>query len=129
MFDFFEAIENSGLVSYISGSNLLFGTFTAMHYFTLFILTGMAVVFDLHLLGLVARKQTTADFADEIFPWTWMAMGIRTISAAMELWMPKTMRGRCNLCPTRRGPSLIPTRPSSPPRSAAAAARPPGSCA
>ena len=80
MFEFFEAIENSWLISSISGSNLLYGTFTAMHYFTLFILTGTAVAFDLHLLGFVAKKQTTADFADEVFPWIWTAMGFALFS-------------------------------------------------
>jgi hypothetical protein len=84
--DFFEAIENLGWVGYIAHTNVPYGFFTVLHYFTLFVMTGTVVTFDLHLLGFVAKDQTSTQFADEIFPWTWTAMGLAIFSGA-TLWL------------------------------------------
>lgn len=86
MGNFWEAVEHFWLISHIATSNPVYGTLTVMHYFTLFVLTGTAVIFDLHLLGWVAAEQTNSQFADEIFPWTWTALGIAVFSG-FALWL------------------------------------------
>ena len=81
-----ERIEHTYVISSLASSNVGYGTFTVMHYFTLFALTGTALVFDLRLLDLVAKKQTLAEFADEIFPWIWATMGLALFSGTV-LWL------------------------------------------
>jgi hypothetical protein len=78
--DFLQGVEQLGWVVAFSKSNFWYGLVTAMHYFTFFVLTGTAVAFDLRLLGLVAKKQRAADFADEIFPWIWTSMALAVFS-------------------------------------------------
>jgi hypothetical protein len=104
MYEFLEAVENSKFMTTIATSNPVYGTLTAMHYFTLFLLTGMAVAFDLHLLGVVARRQTTADFADEIFPWLWTSMGLALFSGFS---LALTSAGDYYLSPVMRWKILI----------------------
>jgi hypothetical protein len=81
--DLFEAFEHWGPVVAFSKSVFWFGLFTAMHYFTLFCLTGTAVAVDLRLLGLVAKDQSATEFADELFPWLWTLMVLAIFSGFM----------------------------------------------
>jgi hypothetical protein len=86
MGDFFEAIEHTWLISHIATSNPVYGTLTAMHYFTLFIVVGTAVIMDLRLLNLVGTRQQLSAFADDIFPWIWTALGLAVFSG-FSLWL------------------------------------------
>jgi hypothetical protein len=86
MGNFWEAVEHTKFISHIASSNPVYGTLTAMHYFTLFVLTGTAVIFDMHLFGWVAKDTTSTQFAEEIFPWTWAALAFALFSG-FALWL------------------------------------------
>jgi hypothetical protein len=84
--DFFEGIEHVRLVDFIAHTNVPYGFFTVLHYFTLFFLMGAVVVYDLRLLGVIAKDQTATQFADEVFPWIWTAMTLAIFSGCV-LWL------------------------------------------
>lgn len=86
MGEFWSQVQDSQFITHVATTNAIFGTLTAMHYFTLFLLTGSCVIFDLHLFGWVAKDTTSTEFAQEIFPWTWTFLALAMLSG-FSLWL------------------------------------------
>ena len=80
MLNFCEWLEHTVLVSTIAGTGWMYATFSVVHYFSLFVLVGTIVLIDLRVLGVAARSQRIAALAEQLFPWTWTALGLALFS-------------------------------------------------
>jgi hypothetical protein len=80
--DILEGLEQTGWVLAFGKSNFWYGLTTALHYFSMFIVTGTSVIFDMYLLGFVAKGQKASEFAEQVFPWHRQSGG-RTFDLAM----------------------------------------------
>jgi uncharacterized membrane protein YbaN (DUF454 family) len=51
-----------------------------IHYFSLFLIVGTIAAVDLRLLDLGGRRQTATQLAEQLFPWTWIGLGLSILS-------------------------------------------------
>jgi hypothetical protein len=58
----------------------MYQTASVTHYFSLFILVGTAIIVDLRVLGLAARRQSVVQFSAQLFPWIWTALCLALLS-------------------------------------------------
>jgi hypothetical protein len=72
--DILDGLQQTSWVLAFGKSNFWYGLTTALHYFSMFILTGTSVIFDMYLLGFVAKGQKAGEFAEQVFPWIWTSM-------------------------------------------------------
>src|ERR1700689_2898331 len=79
-----EFMEHWGWVQYVSTTAWLYSSISAIHYFTLFIVVGTAVLIDLRVLGLAATRKPIVEFAEQIFPWMWGAFWLAILSGFLE---------------------------------------------
>jgi hypothetical protein len=77
---FFQWLEHSPLITVISNSKWMYPAVEVTHFFSLFLLVGTIAVVDLRLLGLAGRRQTVTELAEQLFPWTWMGLGLSVLS-------------------------------------------------
>jgi len=80
LLNFCEWLEHTALISTIAGTGWMYASFSVLHYFSLFVLVGTIVLIDLRVLGLAARSQRIATVAEQLFPWTWTALGLALFS-------------------------------------------------
>ena len=78
--DFFQWLEHSWLITTISNSKWLYPAVEVTHFFSLFLLVGTAAVVDLRLLGLAGRRQSVSELAEQLFPWSWIGLGLCVLS-------------------------------------------------
>ena len=79
-----EFMEHWGWVQYVSMTAWLYSGISAIHYFTLFIAVGTAVLVDLRVLGLAGTTKPVGQFANQIYPWMWGAFWVAVISGFLE---------------------------------------------
>jgi len=77
---FFEWLEHSRWVTAISESGWMYPAVEILHFFSLFLLVGTIAVVDLRLLGFAGRGQSAAQLAEQLFPWTWIGLGLAVFS-------------------------------------------------
>ena len=80
MHNFGEWLEHFSWVQTIGTTAWLYSSISVIHYFTLFIMVGCAVIVDLRMLGLAARRQPVVQFARQVFPWMWTAFALAVLS-------------------------------------------------
>jgi hypothetical protein len=80
MLNFCAWLEHTSLISTIAETGWMYATFSVMHYFSLFVLVGTIVLIDLRVLGVAARSQSITLVAEQLFPWTWIALGVALFS-------------------------------------------------
>jgi hypothetical protein len=51
-----------------------------VHYFSLFVVVGSAVMVDLRILEIAARRRTLAQLGRQLFPSIWIALGFAVLS-------------------------------------------------
>jgi len=78
--EYFEMLEHARWVTTISGTGWMYQAVEITHYFTLFILVGTAVIVDLRILGVTARRQSVPQLAQQLFPWVWTALALALLS-------------------------------------------------
>jgi uncharacterized membrane protein SirB2 len=76
-------MEKWGWVVYI-GHSWIFEAISMLHYFTIFWVVGTIALIDLRVLGLVGKKQTAAQWQEQLSPWMWTAMTICLITGFLE---------------------------------------------
>jgi hypothetical protein len=80
MTEFLKWLQTNRAIDTISGTGWMYAICEVAHYFSLFVLVGSAVLVDLRVIGVAARRQTAADLAADLFPWTWTALSIALVS-------------------------------------------------
>jgi len=80
MLNFCEWLEHTSIVSTIAGTGWMYASFSVLHYFSLFVLVGTMILVDLRVLGVAARSQSVSAVAEQLFPWTWTALGLALFS-------------------------------------------------
>ena len=78
-------LENSPMAYAVVNWGVLADIVTVSHYFSFFLVVGTSATVDLRLLGLAGRRQTASQLADQLFPWTWTALGIAVLSGFLYL--------------------------------------------
>ena len=79
-----EWMEHWAWVQYVSTTAWLYSGISAIHYFTLFITVGTAVLIDLRVLGLAATRKPVSQFAQQVYPWLWGAFWLAILSGFLE---------------------------------------------
>jgi hypothetical protein len=79
-----EFMEHWGWVQYVSTTAWLYSGISAIHYFTLFVAVGTAVLVDLRVLGLAGTRKPVVQFAEQIYPWMWGAFWLAILSGFLE---------------------------------------------
>jgi hypothetical protein len=79
-----EWMEHFRWVQYVSTTAWLYSGISAIHYFTLFITVGTAVLIDLRVLGLAATRKPVSQVAQQIYPWLWGAFWLAILSGFLE---------------------------------------------
>ncbi len=74
MHDYLEGVEQWGIVHAFARSTFWYGAVTWAHYLSIFSLVGLTMALNLRILGVVAKDQKSADFADQLFPWVWITL-------------------------------------------------------
>ncbi|HVS88493.1 MAG TPA: DUF6644 family protein [Candidatus Acidoferrum sp.] len=77
---FYQWLEHSRWVTAISESAWMYPAVEVSHFFSLFLLVGTIAVVDLRILGLARRRQSVTELAEQLFPWTWISLGIAVFS-------------------------------------------------
>ncbi|HVB58862.1 MAG TPA: DUF6644 family protein [Candidatus Acidoferrales bacterium] len=83
MHNFGEWLEHFAWVQKIGTTAWLYSSISVIHYFTLFVMVGCAVIVDLRMLSLAARRQPVVQFARQVFPWMWTAFGLAVFSGLL----------------------------------------------
>ena len=79
---FLQAIEGTGFSTWLRESESPFAFYFILlfHTFGLALLVGANAVVDLRLLGLAGRRQSVTELADQLFPWSWIGLGLCVLS-------------------------------------------------
>jgi small-conductance mechanosensitive channel len=77
--NFFQWLEHTSVITTISNSKWMYPAVEVTHFFSLFLLVGTAAVVDLRLLGLAVR-QSASELAEQLFPWSWIGLGLCVLS-------------------------------------------------
>lgn len=77
---FFLWLQHNSLIVALNSSVLSASILEVIHYFSIFVVVGAAIVLDLRLLGLSARSQRTAQLSAQLFPWVWTGLSLTVIS-------------------------------------------------
>jgi uncharacterized membrane protein len=78
--NFFQWLEHSYVINTISNSKWMYPAVEVTHFFSLFLLVGTIAVIDLRLLGVAGRRQSVTELAEQLFPWTWIGLGLCVLS-------------------------------------------------
>jgi hypothetical protein len=77
---FLEWLEHASWVTTIAQTGWMYVAITVTHYFSLFVLVGTIGIVDLRVLGVAGRRRSATQFAAQIFPWMWSALGLAVLS-------------------------------------------------
>ncbi len=75
-----EALEQTGWVKTLGSTGWMYSTVSVTHYLTMFWFIGSVAVVDLRVMGLVARKRSLGELAEQLFPWAWIGFTFAVIS-------------------------------------------------
>jgi hypothetical protein len=73
-------LQNNSFIVAINGTSSTAAALEIVHYFSMFILVGTMVVVDLHVLGLLGRRQEAGQLANQLYPWMWAALAMNFLS-------------------------------------------------
>jgi hypothetical protein len=79
-----ESLEQMSWVQTLGGTGWMYASVSVIHYFSMFVLIGTAVILDLRVLGIAARRQPAAQFAKQLSPWTWSFLVLALVSGFLE---------------------------------------------
>jgi uncharacterized membrane protein len=71
--------DNSFLVT-INSLPVTAAALEIIHYFSMFLVVGPAVMVDLRVLGAADRHHHVAELAERFFPWVWWALALNALS-------------------------------------------------
>ena len=89
--DFFLWCEDTGFAHWIKGSKWVFPIVETLHIIGLTVLLGTVIVVDLRLLGFGMRRQSAAQLAREVAPWSWVAL-VGMLGTGAMLFMSEAVR-------------------------------------
>jgi hypothetical protein len=75
-----ETLEQTGWVKTLGSTGLMYSTVSVTHYLTMFWFIGSVAVVDLRVMGLVARRRSLGELAEQLFPWAWIGFTFAVIS-------------------------------------------------
>jgi uncharacterized membrane protein len=75
-----RSLQDNSFIAYLNGTPWTAAILEIIHYFSMFILVGSMMIVDLRVLGLVARRQDAAQFANRLSPWIWWSLGFNFLS-------------------------------------------------
>ena len=75
-----EALEQTAWVTTLGSTGWMYSTVSVTHYLTMFWFIGSVAVVDLRVMGLVARKRSLGELAEQLFPWAWIGFTFAVIS-------------------------------------------------
>jgi uncharacterized membrane protein len=73
-------LQNNSFIIAINGTPVTAAALEIIHYFSMFMVVGLAAVVDLRVLGVAGRKQTATQLAARFFPWVWAALAFNVLS-------------------------------------------------
>src|SRR5579862_3534984 len=79
-----ESLEKMSWVRTFGDTGWMYASASVIHYFSMFVLIGTAVILDLRVLGVAARHQTAAQLAKQLSPWTWTFLVFALVSGFLE---------------------------------------------
>jgi hypothetical protein len=88
---FFAGCENTWPGSWIRHGQWAFAVTETLHVMVLGMLLGTIIVMDLNLLGFGVRRQSAAELASDLAPWTWSALALMVITG-IPLFMSEALR-------------------------------------
>ncbi len=74
MLQFCEWLQKNSWIIWIDSSVPLSLALEIMHYVGFFLLVGSAVVLDLRVMGLAAKRQPAGEMAEQLIPWMWTGL-------------------------------------------------------
>jgi hypothetical protein len=77
---FCQWLEHARLIETIDDSTWLYPAIEATHFFSFFLLVGTIVFVDLRVLGLAGRRESLSQIAEQLFPWTWISLGLAVVT-------------------------------------------------
>src|ERR1700692_709826 len=80
MLTFCEWLQHVSWIIAISNSAPMISIVWLIHYLGMFLLVGTTITVDLRVLGIVGRNYGVAQFAEELFRWTWVGLGLMVLS-------------------------------------------------
>jgi len=80
LLSFCQWLEHASLIEAVDNSTWLYPAIEATHFFSLFMLVGTIAFVDLRVLGLAGRGQTVGEIAEQLFPWTWISLGLAVVT-------------------------------------------------
>ncbi len=79
-----EGLEHLSWVRTLSETGWMYASVSVVHYFSIFISIGTAVILDLRILGLVAPRQRVKQLAEQLSPWMWTFLALALLSGFLE---------------------------------------------
>ena len=76
LINFGDWLQNTTVGLAVSGTTWGYPYVQLIHFFGLSLWVGTIVMLDLRLLGLVGRRQTASELAEQLTPLTWTGLGI-----------------------------------------------------
>ena len=92
---FFRLCETSRFGHAIKFSQWDFAILETLHIMGIAVLLGSTLVVDLRLLGLGMRRQSVAQLAEELAPWTWGALALM-IATGIPMFFSEAVRMSLN---------------------------------
>jgi uncharacterized membrane protein len=73
-------LENNSFIVLVNGLPVTAAALEIIHYFSMFLIVGPAVMVDLRVLGAADRHHPVAELAERFFPWVWLALAFNVLS-------------------------------------------------
>jgi hypothetical protein len=82
---FFEQLGHDEVVAFHMAQNgYFYNTCSVLHYFCVFVMTGLIILVDLRVLGVAGKRTTMLQLANQLSPWMWTAFTIAMITGFLE---------------------------------------------
>jgi hypothetical protein len=75
-----EALEQTGWIKTLGSTGWMYSTVSVTHYLTMFWFIGSIAVVDLRVMGVLARRRSLGELAEQLFPWAWIGFTFAVIS-------------------------------------------------
>ena len=73
-------LQDNAFIDFVNGTAWTAAALEIVHYFSMFVLVGSVVIVDLRVLGLLGRRESTAQLADRLLPWIWYSLAWNALS-------------------------------------------------
>lgn len=75
-----DRLQDNSIIIALTSTGWTAAGLAILHYYSMFVLVGSMVIIDLHVLGVVGRRQSVADLTRRIFPWAWLSLAFNLVS-------------------------------------------------